>query len=555
MKTFNRLSVVLLIVMLSNLAYANISHIKIFPGYKLNDSLGKLTDLETANLAVSNYLKSHEKEFNIKTEGLQLRYSFFSCGHYYLIYQQHHSGIPIYAGKVGVKVKTDGTIRKIGVRFYHSIPLSFPSATTRDNAINLAKNVFKDYSDEPVKVESSSMIIFPHDQEDRYSLCWRVDLSHLEADRAEAFYLDAGDGSLVFREETIRKSISGTVEGTIWPENYYDTWINKTVQSTVERPFVHETVNLDGTAYSDDTDGAGDWLINNGNPYDDIGSTLSGPYVTIHHTGGSIDEHFSDTEYSWTWDDMANHCDEYNVFYHVNLIHDYYLNNFGYQWDYSGDPAMDAYVYVNSTDAYYVGASIYFGTAVASGDPTQRFYARTSDVIYHEYTHAVKDDINANNNGAIDEGFSDYFACTIVGESLFGEGYHAGRPLDNNYLYPDDWVVSSPPQYTDNYYNGLIMSGAAWDLREALGASITDNVIFEGLCNLGISPYTQDFRNLIGCILEADDDAYGDSNPANGTPHQDDILDAFRGHHMYPSHYVFSGNLITTSGASNSNLD
>ncbi|MDZ7725146.1 MAG: FlgD immunoglobulin-like domain containing protein [candidate division KSB1 bacterium] len=209
---------------------------------------------------------------------------------------------------------------------------------------------------------------------------------------------------------------------------------------------------------------------------------------------------------------------------------------------------MDAYVYYSSTSAFYSGGNIYFGIAVASGKPSQYYYARTSDVIYHEYTHAVKYDINADDSRAIDEGFSDYFACTIVGEFLFGEGYHGGRPLDNSYLYPDDWNPTGT--WRDRYYNGMIMAGAAWDLREELGATITDNLIFEGLCHLGISPYTQDFRNLIGCILEADDDEYGDSNPNNGTPHQDDILDAFRGHHMYPSHYVFSGDIITTSGYS-----
>ena len=395
-------------------------------------------------------------------------------------------------------------------------------------------------------LESSSIIIFPVEREDNYILCWKVELSHLEKGKAEAFYASAIDGSLIYKEETIRKEINGTVQGWIWPENYYDTWNNKIIQPTVERHFAYETVYLNGTIYYDETDENGYWAISNGNPGDDIRSTLNGPYVTIHHYSGSTDEHLSDTDYSWTWDDTTNHCDEYNVFYHVNLIHDYYLDNFGYEWDYYGNPSMDAYVYYNSTDAFYSGGNIYFGINVASGDPTQRYYARTSDVIYHEYTHAVKDDIDANDDAAIDEGFSDYFACTIVGESLYGEGYHGGRPLENNYLYPDDWNPTGT--WRDRYYNGIIIAGGAWDLREDLGATITDRLIFEGLCNLGISPHTQDFRNLIGCILEADDDEYGDSNPNNSTPHQDEILDAFRNHHMYPSHYVFSGELLTTTG-------
>ena len=152
MRTFSKLSALLLFLLLSNISYSNISHIKTYLGYRLKDSLGKLTSLENANLAVQDYLRSHEKIFNINAKDLQLKTSYFSCGNYYLIYEQYHSGTPVYRGKVGVKVKAEGTIKKIGVRFYYSIPASFPQAIARSYAINIAKNMFTDYSDEPVRV-------------------------------------------------------------------------------------------------------------------------------------------------------------------------------------------------------------------------------------------------------------------------------------------------------------------------------------------------------------------------------------------------------------------
>jgi hypothetical protein len=404
-----KLSTLLLVSMLCNMAIAHFSHIKNYHGYELNDSVGALANLQTARNEAFMYLTSHENKFDIKTSKLKLKTSYISCGNYYLIYEQYHSGVRVHSGKVGIKINANGTIRKIGVRFYKNIPHTFPSNISSDNSITYAENIFKDFNSESVKCESVTQIIYPVDKKAKYILAWRVELSNLRQTRGEVFYISAVDGSLLDREVTIRNSINGTVEGDIWTENYFDTWNNRQVQSTVEEPFEHLTVDLDGTAYSDETDHDGDWAISQGDPNDYIRATLSGPFVTIHHSGGSEDEHYSNSAYTWTWDDMSNHCDEYNVFYHVNLIHDYFLDNFGYEWDYGGDTAIDAYVYVNNTIAAYYpfSRSIRFGIAVASGDPSQRYYARTSDVIYHEYTHAVKHDIDVNDNANIDEGFSE----------------------------------------------------------------------------------------------------------------------------------------------------
>ncbi|MDZ7725147.1 MAG: hypothetical protein U5R06_20605 [candidate division KSB1 bacterium] len=216
MRTSISLLVFLLFFVLANFSFAGISHVKTYPGYRLNDSIGKANDAESVEKAVSNYLKSHEKEFGIKSKELQLKSSYFSCGNYYLIYEQYHSEIPVHTSKVGIKVATDGTIKKVGVHFYLNFPSSFPYTITNDNAMNIAKNLFKDHLDESVKVESSSMIIVPDDKENCYTLCWKVELSNLEAGKGEAFYIDANKGSLVHKEETIRKSINGTVEGSIW---------------------------------------------------------------------------------------------------------------------------------------------------------------------------------------------------------------------------------------------------------------------------------------------------------------------------------------------------
>jgi len=158
MKTF-KVSILLLIFVLNSISYSSISYVKTYPGYKLKDSLGRLNNVKDANIAVQDYLKSHKKDLRINAEDLQLKTSYFSCGNFYLIYEQYHSGLLVHRGKVGVKVKVERTIKKIDVRFHYSILAPFSRSIARSYAINIAKNMFKDYFDEPVKVEWDESII------------------------------------------------------------------------------------------------------------------------------------------------------------------------------------------------------------------------------------------------------------------------------------------------------------------------------------------------------------------------------------------------------------
>ncbi|MEW6680093.1 MAG: CUB domain-containing protein, partial [bacterium] len=90
---------------------------------------------------------------------------------------------------------------------------------------------------------------------------------------------------------------------------------------------------------------------------------------------------------SWIWDYHPDDssCDEVNVFYHINLVHDYYKNTLGFS---NMDYQMKAIVRygTNYDNAFYFPSeeSIYFG----EGGDYENF-SRSSDVIYHEYTHGV----------------------------------------------------------------------------------------------------------------------------------------------------------------------
>ena len=125
--------------------------------------------------------------------------------------------------------------------------------------------------------------------------------------------------------------------------------------------------------------------------------------------------------------------------------------------------------------------------------------AEDAEVILHEYGHAIHSSQNFNfdpeENGAISEGFGDYWAVTVsdvVSQRLgvpereplpcvadwdstsYTSGpVHCLRRLDTNLHYPTDLNG-------EVHHDGQIWSRALWDIRQALGHEKADTIILQG---------------------------------------------------------------------------
>ncbi len=125
--------------------------------------------------------------------------------------------------------------------------------------------------------------------------------------------------------------------------------------------------------------------------------------------------------------------------------------------------------------------------------------AEDAEVILHEYGHAIHASQGFNfdpeENGAISEGFGDYWAVTVsdvVSQALGvleqeplpcvmdwdATSYtstvpHCLRRLDTNLHYPADLNG-------EVHHDGQIWSRALWDIRQALGHVHADTIILEG---------------------------------------------------------------------------
>ncbi|MEO0165232.1 MAG: T9SS type A sorting domain-containing protein [candidate division WOR-3 bacterium] len=166
-------------------------------------------------------------------------------------------------------------------------------------------------------------------------------------------------------------------------------------------------------------------------------------------------------------------------------------------------------------------------------------WALSSDCIYHEYGHHIiwnvygKDFIGGTNptsqSRAMEEGFADYLACTINDDCLSGEDVpipgSLPRNLDNQLMYPYNMI-------NEAHHDGQIIAGAVWDLRTYLGKYRGDYLFLKAL---RIVPQPVDFFEYLENTLIADDD---NANLSDGTPHDPEILHAFKNHGITLTDYL-----------------
>ncbi|WP_405959686.1 M4 family metallopeptidase [Streptomyces sp. NBC_00024] len=154
--------------------------------------------------------------------------------------------------------------------------------------------------------------------------------------------------------------------------------------------------------------------------------------------------------------------------------------------------------YVN---AFWDGAKMVYGT----GDAEYRPLSAALDVVGHEMTHGVIDHsadlVYAGQSGALNEAIADYFGNAVETDvygvpmddpeaGLLGErlcrtrtpGECALRDLNDGRTTAKSFLgVGFGTDSGGVHLNSTIFSGALWDIREDLGAELTDRVVYKAL--------------------------------------------------------------------------
>ncbi|WP_127500385.1 M4 family metallopeptidase [Actinoplanes solisilvae] len=153
-------------------------------------------------------------------------------------------------------------------------------------------------------------------------------------------------------------------------------------------------------------------------------------------------------------------------------------------------------------NAYWDGTRMVYG----SGDAEYLPLAADPDVVGHEMTHGVVEHtaslVYAGQPGALNEAIADYFGnaidvdasgtsmsdpqASLLGGDLcrtLAPAQCALRDLDDGATTADFQHLLDTPSMDDGgvHLNSTIVSGALWDLRQALGKKVADKIVYRAL--------------------------------------------------------------------------
>ncbi|MBR9974188.1 MAG: T9SS type A sorting domain-containing protein, partial [Bacteroidetes bacterium] len=231
------------------------------------------------------------------------------------------------------------------------------------------------------------------------------------------------------------------------------------------------------------------------------------------------------------WDNSNSSSPERNTFYHINLVRDFARALSGAPALSNLDRQVPGLVDIDSEcNAFFDGRGVNFFKASLSCGNT----GEIASVIHHEYGHGIHIWLTNNLtgrppvNGAIKEAVADIVSNLLSDDPRIGLGFMKNGPSngiirnsDNTRRYPENVI-------NEIHDDGMILTGAVWDVRKALGIEKTAQLYMDAM--FGVPDGSSLGEALADYFLEfliADDD---DGNLSNGTPNSEVIISAFNAH-------------------------
>lgn len=478
-----------------------------------------------------NFIDRESEFFGIGSDQLDILHSGRVMGKQYLTARQTVDGRPVLGTSLLLRVQPNGRVGMVGadVERAHADQIWSGIVSEEQAAEALAAFAETDL----VSVVSAQQV-WVRNNGDIYS-AWQLELEGSSTLDRPFGLVSAESGEIMGYYNNVQHAdVSGTVTGPMYPIQ---------MQEPLQHPpFGFQNLTVGGQTVTTDADGG--FTVSGFDEDADVAvnMTLTGPWVTVLNDDQIAAAY--DTTVVAAWDGVLpwrhvehGRIDEFNMFYHTNVINQYYdvLDP-----DFTGmDWSVLAVVGVgdNYDNAYWNGTGMFFGTGTQFNN-----LALFSDVIYHEYTHGVTGFMYPagvlpyiDQPGAMNEAWSDYFPCSIHNHSTLSPGINIGSPtaplrdLNNNRRFDTNWVG-------EVHADGLIIGGAMWRLR----GLIDDTNYSDSLIHYAKYGFANTFEGFLLELLEADDD---NGNIEDGTPHASEIYEAFGRHAIGPGNQP---NLIVT---------
>lgn len=516
---------------------------------KPNRAYGNPIRVSGSDLVAKSYQFMAEEiaGFNIPVSQLELIGTHESAKYRFVNFRQLHEGLEIINSRLTMKFTKKDEVILFGLDVFNDIQLSTVPSISESQAKTLAQRDLENIV--AVRAEPKLKVLaIPGDQQYSFRLVRTIFVEAIDHERIPENWevlVDAHNGQLLSRRNLVvqaapktqtngRPEANGNLRmfGTIYPKHPY------LPDSLVALPHLQFTVN--GTTYFTDANGQFD----NGIPgLPALGTfPLQGRWSRVVHgnTGMNtptftldIDSLRDTVNYNGRGTAPAtNTIRHLSAYYHTNLVHDYLkslMPNF---------TALDIPLTtrVDRTDgtcnAFFNGNSINFYVTAGGCNAL----STTADVVYHEYGHAITNYFYNSfgqqfQNGGMGEGYSDIFAITLTNDPVLGIGFSSTNPNTSIRRYDINPKIFPQNLVGQVHADGEIICGAWWRTGGLIGNNRTMmEILSESMYALANAPNGQEGRlysQILIDAIQADDD---DNNLTNGTPHFNQLVQAFGFH-------------------------
>ena len=490
-----------------------------------------------------NFAQQSLAAFQIPSADMQLLPGDYKGKYSYVNFQQYHLGLPVLGSRYMVKFYEDQIVA-FGCDVFHAIELGTLPTLNSEQAQIFSLNGISNSVLSTNCIGSLSVLPIPGVDQYRYHLVYVVMVNTISNEGIPANYethVDANTGVVLSRRNTISHfhvpghgkheckrgcggdqmlQVTASISGQIYELNPY--------QGAVTQGIPNVYVTVAGVDYA--TDESGSATISAA-PGSTASVRLMGPWSRVYTANATptMNITLADGENAINLDDFSN-IKERSAFRSVQRIHDFMKT-----WMPSEFVGMDFQLPTNidvagTCNAMYNGTSINFYDIGGGCNAT----AVVADVCYHEYGHGINDKYyqsigSSFNNGAMGEGYADFWAMACNNSPLLGVGFYTENenPLRR---YDQDPRVYPTNISGEIHNDGQIIVGAWWDTHLLLGAdmNMTMPLFVETYAgaqaaaangNEGVA-----YTDVLIDLLQADDD---DGDITNGTPHGNEIVQGF----------------------------
>ena len=493
-------------------------------------------DGPSADRAIRDFIARNAGVFGAD-DGLELASARQAGGVWYVRYRQTVGGIPLLDSDWEFRIGANGNLMAFGADG-HRAPARW--ATAPRIGAGVAREAAKSgiaFDPATDRVEGDRLWVLPIERDGAidYRVVYELHAWTWKPRHHWYTLVDAASGEVLVRRDKRHFAITGNVSATVHPTLPSDP--------LASRPLRNVYVNA-GAAQAF-TDSLGNYSLNAmGSPVT-VTSGLRGRFVDVDRCVNDVcptgDGSFSSSTPNPSvknikWTTSNSHTSERDAYYHVNRAHDWVkgIDSAFTSCDYE----IKAYVeLLDHCNAFWDGVSLNF-SAAGSGCPAT---AQLPDIVYHEYGHAVNDNLYIANgrpagmdNFALQEALADVNAAFILDDPVIGNGFYGTgtslRTISNAKMWPSDGNT------VDAHTAGLILGGALWDLRQAVGLPIAQRLFHFARYGLPDDPNDgKAFNEYFVEVLVADDN---DANLSNGTPHYAQIVNAFNAHGIGTNYFV-----------------